>query len=101
MPLPTNTGERLVDISTLTGVNSAIQHYMNIDTGVIVAHVFSSYKVKYLGPISRDIRYVKPSVVNIAYLGPAVMAMKYVKAKTMNVEYQPSPKIKIKYICNL
>lgn len=96
------TGERLVDISTLT-TGTALQHFLNISTGTggdTFIYVRATYSVKYMGDTdSLLINYGLSDVVAVSYLQPSPMALRYVEdMNCIKLSYIPEDLLPMEYI---
>lgn len=95
------TGERLVNISTLT-TGTALDHFLNISTGTGTGEtrVYNSYPIKYLGTLKQNIRYISSKKVPILYVKSKGVSIKYLEGGgKVLITYIEKEKINIKFIC--
>jgi hypothetical protein len=92
------TGERLVDISTLS-TGTALDHFLNISGGgsETVIRVFGEYAIRYIHTEQGVIRYVRPDVVNVQYVAKQIMNITYVPTEQGVIRYVRKPTIKVEY----
>lgn len=95
------TGERLVELSTLT-TGTAMDHFLNISDDIVNKPVngkcyygFIPYTVKYIGRSSNAIKYVKSKSVDIKYTENKNIPIKLVIPKKLIIRYIGQRKIKI------